>query len=407
MPRHTRQTDVLRPPQVLPSQAPAQDPSPRVERMRVLFTLGDPYLPQRSGGAQSSTDQLVRALLAEGHSAAVLSGLEGGGWVELYSRLQRRVLRRHYAVDRARGYPVFRTWDPRDAGEVIRRFRPHVAVVQNDNTGRALALARSFEAEGIAVVFYFRNVDFEDIGGDPASVRSAAYIANSRFTATSCRTAFGIRPRVIPPLVESALYRTESSRENVTFINPVPVKGLEIALGVAGHCPDIPFVFQESWPLSPERRAALEARLADLPNVRLQGRTADMKAVYGKARFVLAPSLWQEAWGRVATEAQFCGLPVIGSSRGGLPEAIGPGGLIVDAEAPLAAWVAAVRRLWDDPAEYERLAIQARAHAGRPEIQGRQQLAAFLDVLRATVSRGVSRASARTAHLLAMALLLV
>ncbi|ULB12441.1 glycosyltransferase (plasmid) [Cereibacter azotoformans] len=141
--------------------------------------------------------------------------------------------------------------------------------------------------------------------------------------------------------------------------------------------------------------------------MRLQGRTADMKAVYDKARLVLAPSLWQEAWGRVATEAQFCGLPVIGSSRGGLPEAIGPGGLIVDADAPLSAWVAAVRRLWDDPAEYERLAIEAIAHAGRPEIKGRQQLCAFLDVLRVTVSRGMSRVGERTAQLLAMALPLV
>lgn len=362
-------------------------------RLRILFTLGDPFLPQRSGGAQSSTDQLAAALQAAGHEVAVLSGLEGGGWTELRSRLQRRLLRRDYAQNRmSGGYRVYRTWTPLDASEVVRRFRPDVAVVQNDNTRRTVPLARSLEAAGVPVVFYFRNVELHDLGGNPASLRAARFVANSRFTAQTYARAFGVQATVIPPLVEPDLYRTDTTRENVTFINPVPVKGLDTALSVAEHCPDIPFVFVESWPLSPARRQDLEARIATMPNVTLRPRTGDMKSVYGQAKMLLAPSVWQEAWGRVATEAQFCGIPVIGSSRGGLPEAIGPGGIVLPADAPVDRWVAEVRRLWDDPEAYARVSAAAFAHAERPEIAGDHQLRTFLGVLRSAGAGLVRRA---------------
>jgi hypothetical protein len=54
----------------------------------------------------------------------------------------------------------------------------------------------------------------------------------------------------------------------------------------------------------------------------------------------------KEAWWRVASEARCSGIPVLGSRRGCLPEAIGGGGIVLDCEQPLDAWVAALGRLW-------------------------------------------------------------
>jgi len=48
-----------------------------------------------------------------------------------------------------------------------------------------------------------------------------------------------------------------------------------------------------------------------------------MRAAYGRSRLLLAPSRWVESWGRVASEAQISGLPVIATKSGGLPEAVG------------------------------------------------------------------------------------
>ncbi len=248
-------------------------------------------------------------------------------------------------------------------------------------TAARIPTAKSLESHGVPVVLYFRNVEFEELEGSPAELSRARFIANSKFTAKRHQEEFGVTCSVIPPLVNADLYRTNSTRANVTFINPYPVKGSEVALAVAEQCPDIPFAFIESWGINEELRASLDRRLADLPNVTLTPRTSDMKTVYGKARILLAPSLWEEAWGRVASEAHCSGIPVIGSRQGGLPEAIGPGGLTLDVGAPVTDWVAAVRRLWDDPAEYARLSETALQFSQRPEMRSDHQVSQLLEVL--------------------------
>lgn len=347
-------------------------------KMRVLFTIGDPYIPQCSGGAQYSTKQLIEELGAQGHVGAVMCRLSGGGWTEISSRFKRKLGRTHFSRDHQSGHAVYRAWDPTDATEVVRRFRPDVAVVQNGST---IPIARSLEAHGVPIVLYFRNVEFKEMEGSPAELTRAFFIANSKFTANRYYDAFGITCTVIPPLVSADLYRTPSARTNVTFINPYPVKGLEIALDIAEKCPDIPFSFVESWGINTKLRAYLERRLTKLPNVTLQPRTSNMKSIYGKTRILLAPSIWEEAWGRVATEAHYSGIPVIGSRQGGLPEAIGPGGITLDIDAPLADWVVAVRRLWDDPNEYTRFSEHALEFSQRPDMQPSYQVNQLLRVL--------------------------
>ncbi|MDW6023930.1 glycosyltransferase family 4 protein [Mesorhizobium sp. BAC0120] len=346
--------------------------------MRILFTTGNAYLPQIAGGAQSSTHQLATELRKHGHHPAVLCKLRGGDWTAFRARVNKRLKRKLFARDERMGYPVFRAWDPTAATEVAERFRPDVAVVQNGDT---MKIASSLESSGIPVVLYFRNVEFDELGGNPADLRLASYISNSQFTAARYKQAFGVSSTVIPPLIDASLYRTTSSRENVTFINPYPIKGVDLAIEIARRCPDIPFSFNESWALNDEYKRTLLRRLQELPNVALYSRTYNMRSVYGKARVVLMPSKWEEAWGRVASEAQFSGIPVLGSTRGGLPESIGEGGIVLDYDAPLDDWVAALRRLWDDDACYARLSAAALRHSKRPELNPGHQFATFLEVL--------------------------
>jgi glycosyltransferase involved in cell wall biosynthesis len=353
--------------------------------MRILFTMGHAYFPQRGGGAQSNTDQLVKALMARGHSVAVACALSGGGWTEIRSRIVRRLSGATFSRDKVDGYPVYRAWDPTDLGEVVAKFRPDVAIVQN---GLTVPMAQSLRTCGVPTVVYFHNVEFEDLRGSPEDLAGVAYVANSEFTAKRVDNVFGLPCTVIRPFVDASLYRTATTRQNVTFINPYAVKGADIAFDVAERCPDIPFAFIESWGIDPVLRAALDQRLATLPNVTLHPRTTDMKTVYSKARILLAPSRWEEAWGRVATEAQFCGIPVVGSKQGGLPEAIGPGGVTIDIDADIAQWVTAVRRLWEDDEEYARLSAVALEFSRRPEMQPDFQTRQLAEVLETTVAAG-------------------
>jgi alpha-1,3-rhamnosyl/mannosyltransferase len=76
---------------------------------------------------------------------------------------------------------------------------------------------------------------------------------------------------------------------------------------------------------------------------------------------LIFPSLW-EGFGLPAVEAMSCGVPVLASRRGSLPEVIGEAGLYFDPEN-VSAIAACVLQLLRDPALRTRLAEQARNRA--------------------------------------------
>jgi glycosyltransferase involved in cell wall biosynthesis len=347
--------------------------------MKVLFAGGNGYYPEFSGGVQSSTHHLVNQLRERGHEAAVLAALFGDGYFGFKARAKLKLLRQPAVIDTFPGYPVLRAWFPWDAAAfAAKRFNPDVAVVQ---CHKSVPIGRALEAANVPLVVYLRNVEFHELAGDLRDLQAAHYIANSEFTARAYKDKFGIDSVVIPPTIAAERYSTATTKEFVTFINPYPEKGFDLALEIAKRCPEIPFVFLESWKLSDDHRARIEKAIEPLSNVKFEHRTSDMKEVYGRTKILLAPSKWEEAWGRVASEAHCSGIPVVGSRRGGLPEAIGDGGIILDYDAPVGDWAGAVSWLWQDEQEYQRLSAAAHRFSKRPQMDPGTQFAIFLSVL--------------------------
>jgi glycosyltransferase involved in cell wall biosynthesis len=312
--------------------------------------------------------------------------LYGGDLFSVKARFKMKLMRRPYVKDEYHGFTVYRAWDPVACIlDVVQDFAPDVVIVQHQGT---VPMALRLQSAGIPTAVYMRNVEFNQLCGDLSDLSpETEFIANSSFTAERYHSHFGVKAHVIPPLVERSQYATGSTRENVTFINPVPAKGLETSLEVARLCFRIPFVFLESWPLNGNSRRDLERRIAELPNVVLQGRTENMKSVYAKARVVLAPSQGDEAWGRIATEAHMSGIPVIGSAQGGLLEAVGPGGILLNKDAPPSEWAAAVEKLWWDNEYYNEAAEAALQYSNRPEMDPDCQINNLLTVLERAVHR--------------------
>ena len=359
--------------------------------MRVLFANGNGYPPEFGGGVQSSTHHLAEQLIEHGHEASVLAALFGDGIFGLKARAKMKLLRQPAVVDSHPGYPVIRSWFPWEAANfAVVRQKPDVAVVQ---CHKSVPLGKALQAEGVPLVVYLRNVEFRELGGDLRDLPSALYIANSEFTARTYAREFGIEATVIPPTINPTQYSTPTTGQFVTLINPYEEKGFELAVRRAGAGPEIPFQFGESGKVEDGHRARNEETLAPLGNVTLESRTNDMKTVYGRTRILLAPSKWEEAWGRVASEAHCSGIPVVGSRRGGLPEAIGPGGTVLDYDAPLIDWVAAIRQLWNDNKEYERVSGLARGFAARPELDPDRQFVTFFSILDRAVQQRARQAA--------------
>ena len=354
-------------------------------RMRLLFIFNNFYFPQFVGGAQTSTHDLCVALRARGHDVAVLCALSQRGILGLMNRVSRRLRPRYqFPRDTIMGYPVFRGWEPvRGISEVLARFDPSVVVLQG---GRKLAVGKECLRVGIPTAVYYRDV--ASIDGEYAIIDPRFLsLANSQFIANSLRAEQVADPIVVPPLVDPERVRVRPRRERVVFVNLNPTKGVEIAFELARHRPDIPFDFVESWRVPFDDFSQYQRRAAALGNVRVLHSRRDPRELYQNAKVVLVPSQVEEGWGRVATEAQVSGIPVLASRRGALPESVGPGGILVEPSARLDAWLAGMSRLWDDDAEYNRLSAAAFKHAQRPDIQPDRLLDHFLEALRSFAAK--------------------
>jgi glycosyltransferase involved in cell wall biosynthesis len=346
--------------------------------VKVLFATTHAYPPLRVGGSESSTHDLCLTLQELGMEVAVLSSSlrrRSTGALDVVRAFPRRTS--SVARGEERGYPVYRAPSPAAAArDVVAEVHPDVAVIQ---AGRSLLLAERLVRLDVPCLVYLRDDVFKRLGGAPRERVNLRYVATSRDLGRRFEEQFGIAAAVIPPLVRPERYRVDSTLSNVTFVCPFSVKGVDIAAGVARRRPDVPFAFVESWELNPLRRAALRRRLP--ANVVLQAPTADMREVYAETKIVLVPSRWAEAWGRVVSEAHVSGIPALASDRGGLPESVGPGGVLVDPDAGLDRWTEALARMWDDEAEYARLAALAEQHARRREFEPQAIAAALLSEL--------------------------
>ena len=93
-----------------------------------------------------------------------------------------------------------------------------------------------------------------------------------------------------------------------------------------------------------------------------------MPDVYPDFDMLVLPSLtrpnWKEQFGRVLIEAMACGVPVIGSDSGEIPNVIGDAGLIFP-EGNIPALRDSIAGLLVDPAAYARYAL-----AGRSRVAG-------------------------------------
>lgn len=89
----------------------------------------------------------------------------------------------------------------------------------------------------------------------------------------------------------------------------------------------------------------------------------DLVALYNLADLFIFPS-WYEGFGLPVLEAMACGTPVIASSRGSLPEVVGEGGIIVDAEDHRAI-AGVIGELFSHDEGYGRLRAAALSRAAR------------------------------------------
>jgi glycosyltransferase involved in cell wall biosynthesis len=235
---------------------------------------------------------------------------------------------------------------------------------------------------GVRTVAYLRDVEFGRAVWNHAAMRDCLLLANSHFVAARAFAQFGIRCRVIPPFIAPGRYATQTTRQTALFVNPIPKKGVEIAIYLARSFPKLHFDFVESWPMDVLRRRYYVDSIKMLPNISRHLPVRDMRVFYARARLVLMPSLWEEGWGRIVAEAQQSGIPSIASLRGGLPEAVGKAGILVESYMNIDSWRDAVQLMMESDADYERLSNAAFAQAHERDESSDDLISALIETIR-------------------------
>jgi glycosyltransferase involved in cell wall biosynthesis len=191
--------------------------------------------------------------------------------------------------------------------------------------------------------------------------RADLVISNSRFLQHALREHAGVESHVVPPFIDTRVLVTQqvgAERTCLTFVGLDAWKGASLAIRLAEALPERSFLFLDG----PRSTARWRERADRLGNVTRAGWTPDMAPVLNQTRILLMPSLWEEPFGRLPVEAGACGVPTIASARGGLPESVGDGGILIDGAQHLSRWIESIVEL-DDREPYERLSEAARRHA--------------------------------------------
>lgn len=174
--------------------------------------------------------------------------------------------------------------------------------------------------------------------------RADAHVVPSSYIAQDMREWFPeTDPVVVYPPLDDSHHPTNWYPRDVLFLGRGEYKGADIVLTIAEEMQGNGLRFRICGRQDPEHAFKFQR----LPNVDYLG-FVPRRVAFETAKIVVAPARWNEPAARNICEAVGIGIPCIISDRGGVPETMGPGGIIVDDVEDIGEWVGHIERLHED-----------------------------------------------------------
>lgn len=173
-----------------------------------------------------------------------------------------------------------------------------------------------------------------------------------------------------------------SEREYITFINPVPEKGLQVVERLIQYFPKEKFLIVNGAWSSKVYRRTLPENIARYGNVEIWGFQDDVRGIYAKTKILLCPSRVPESFSRTVFEANLNGIPVVASGLGSLPYTLGGGGIIVKPHDSVDGYRAAIQSLCGSRDFYEEISQKAYENAKRGDFCPKGQFDRLLNFIK-------------------------
>jgi glycosyltransferase involved in cell wall biosynthesis len=205
----------------------------------------------------------------------------------------------------------------------------------------------------------------------------------SRYMQQMGRKILGMDSIVWNPVINLKKYRHDSCREKeyaIGYYSGGKHKGDEIVNKLFSKMPEYQFFIMG--------RCYTRQTGIVYSNLTYLGDTTDIKEFYGKIDLLLVPSIAEEAFTRVSIEAAVNGIPVIANNVGGIPEALGDSGILIDVDlneridtnALADKYVYHIKRLLNNNDIYEHYRNRALQRASEYEEEQEKMLVKFCDM---------------------------
>jgi glycosyltransferase involved in cell wall biosynthesis len=263
----------------------------------------------------------------------------------------------------------------------LQDYKPDIILSHNIHHTYTSSLLNHAVLQDYPVFYFLRSLSKDMESGSARLPDKLHAIANAPFTASAVSKLSNQEIGIVLPFVDLDNYQVSNrSRQYITFINPIPQKGLEIAIEIASLLPQEKFLFVKGkWGnvSSSYIETCLEPAYK-LSNIEVWEHQQDMRHVYGVTDILLVPSQFIETFGRVIIEAQVNGIPVVASNVGGISYTLGAGGILVDPADNLQMYVDALKKLRTNESFYKELEELALQNSQRPEFRPQYQVQNFI-----------------------------
>ena len=232
-----------------------------------------------------------------------------------------------------------------------------------------------------------------------AMLRNRLVFTVSNFSQQELDRRLSLHSLVWPPFIDSNRFRFSRTKKHslkIGYYSSGPLKGDNIITALATKMPKQRFIIIG-------RGYSGDVQCA---NITYLGDTTDLESFYGEISLLLVPSIIPEGFSRVIVEASMNAIPVIANRIGGIPEALGASGILIDIEPSeenmVSKYMSAITKLFNDPDAYEKYSRKAMERAQAYEKEIYRTSISYSDVFLSKINRipdNRHRTQSRSRHL--------